>query len=633
MKNKIFKPLSSFLVFLLATLVAFLSGCRPEAQKEKPNFVWILSEDNSKHYMALFDSTGAATPHIQAMAADGLLFTRAFSNAPVCSVARSTLISSCYAPRTFSQFHRRLVSVPMPDGLEMFPAYLRQAGYYTTNNSKEDYNYLKSDSVWDESSRTAHWMKRSAGQPFFHMESHAVSHEGRLHFQREFMESYQPVFNPDQVFLFPQHPDTELFRFTAAYYRDRMLSVDSIVGKVIQELREAGELENTFVFYFGDHGGVMPGSKGYAWESGLHVPLVVRVPENFRHLIQKDRGSVREDVVEFVDFGPTVLNLAGIPVPEAVDGSPFLGKESTAREPDPAEQISFGYADRFDEKYDMVRTLRRGNLKYMRSYQAYHPDALQNNYRYRCLAFREWRDLFHAGQLNEVQSAFFLPRDAEALYDLSADPYETMNLAADPAYREQVLELRRLLGDWVRAMPDLSFIPEPVLVRDAAADPVHFGQVNQEKIGSLVDVADLELLSYPEARPGISRALESDDPLERYWGLIVCSHFGKQALDFGPRALELCSDPDLLVRARAAEFLGLSGWADPWPHLKESLYASSDPAEVLLILNTWVLLMDGPCPQGGLLDEKLLAEEIRQDAQVKRRLEYIQSRRASVEKL
>ena len=156
------------------------------------------------------------------------------------------------------------------------------SGYYTTNNSKQDYNYLISEGTWDESSKKAHWSNRKPNQPFFHKESHPVSHESRLHFGKELMETYNPVTDPETVHLFPNHPDTELFRFTGAYYRDRILAVDTIVGNVMQQLEEDGLLESTFIFYFGDHGGVLPGSKGYAYESGLHIPLVVRIPEEFQ---------------------------------------------------------------------------------------------------------------------------------------------------------------------------------------------------------------------------------------------------------------------------------------------------------------------------------------------------------------
>jgi arylsulfatase A-like enzyme len=608
-------------------LLLFVISCACGSKDEQPNFVWIISEDNSTHYMELFDPQGIATPHMASMAREGILFTRAFSNAPVCSVARSTLISSCYGPRTGAQFHRRSKLVPLPEGVEMFPAYLKRAGYYTTNNSKEDYNYIKDEGVWDESSRTAHWSKREPGQAFFHKESHPVSHESRLHFKAEFMESYRPVTNPDSVHLFPNHPDTDLFRFTSAYYRDKILAVDTIVGRVIQQLEEEGLLESTFVFYFGDHGGVLPGSKGYVYETGLHVPLVVRIPEKFEHLVDLKRGEATNDFVSFVDFGPTLLKLAGIAIPDAIDGSPFLGKDIESGK---KREITYGYADRFDEKYDLVRTVRKRDLKYMRSYQPFNVDGLQNNYRYICLAYEQWRDMYRAGELNDIQGSFFEVREPEALYDLSTDPYETLNLAADSLYAEQVSEMRSLMDQWVKGMPDLSFYPENILRRDAFENPLLFGQQHKDEIEDLIDIANLELLSFEEARPEIAMALDSEDPVKAYWGLIVCSTFGLEATEFEGQAVALCRHQDLLVRTRAAEFLGLTALGDPVPIILEAIYASEDGVEALLILNSLVLLMDGSYTYRFELDKEKLSPELMQDQEVLRRLDYIESRMASV---
>jgi arylsulfatase A-like enzyme len=613
-------------VGILLSMVLF-QDCNSlqENGSEKPNFVWIISEDNSKHYLELFDPNGIATPQIEKMAENGILFTRAFSNAPVCSVARSTLISSCYAPRTGTQFHRRSKLVPMPEGVEMFPAYLKSAGYYTTNNSKQDYNYLKSEGTWDESSNKAHWSNRQPNQPFFHKESHPVSHESRLHFGEELMETYTPVTDPADVHVFPNHPDTELFRFTGAYYRDRILAVDTIVGNVIHQLEEEGLLENTFIFYFGDHGGVLPGSKGYAYESGLHVPLVVRIPKNFRHLVDFKRGEESDGFVSFIDFGPTLLELAGIQIPEGVDGNPFLGRSVSSKQVDNRE-ITYGYADRFDEKYDLVRTARKGELKYMRNYQPFNFDGLQNNYRYRCLAYVQWREMYGSGELNKVQSHFFESRKPEELYDLETDPYETTNLAKDPAYQEELLEMRSILTNWVKEMPDLSFYPENMLMAKAFEDPVTFGKQHRDEIEEFIDIADLSLSSYEDAREGIDAALKSGDPVKIYWGLIVCSCFGSEAELFYGMAEELCSHEDLLVRTRAAEFLGLTGSGDPVPVITEALQKTEDGEEANLILNSLVLLMDGPHQYEFILNDNDFTPEALKDAEVKRRLEYIYSR-------
>ncbi|MBV6643738.1 MAG: sulfatase-like hydrolase/transferase, partial [Cyclobacteriaceae bacterium] len=296
MKHSYLTPLNlSLLVFCFLNI--FLFGC---GGKKQPNIVWITSEDNSKHYMSLFDENGVSTPNIESLAQNGVIFTRAFSNAPVCSVARSAIISGCYGPRTFSQYHRRLAHVPLPDSLQMFPYYLRKAGYYTTNNNKEDYNFIKGDEVWDESSKEATWRNRQPGQPFFHISNFTTTHESRLHFKEEDMQ--KPTKTPLDAFeVQPNHPKTDLFRYTNAYYRDKIQEMDQQVGEVIARLKEDNLLDDTFIFYYGDHGGVLPGSKGYIYETGLHVPMIVHIPKNYQDLVDVTPGTQSEGFVSFVD--------------------------------------------------------------------------------------------------------------------------------------------------------------------------------------------------------------------------------------------------------------------------------------------------------------------------------------------
>ncbi len=611
------------LMLLLSFFALFLKCTSSQkASPEQPNFVWLISEDNSKHYLKLFDENGIATPNIEKLAANGITFTRAFSNAPVCSVARSTLISACYGPRIGTQYHRKSKIVPLPEGIDMFPTYLRRAGYYTTNRHKEDYNAVKNEGIWDESSKKAHWNKRQPGQPFFHKQSYAVSHEGTLHFKERLVGNYQPVTDPQEVFVNPNHPNTELFRFTAAYYRDKMLMVDTIVGNVVKKLEEEGLLESTFVFYFGDHGGVLPGSKGYAYETGLHVPFVVRIPEKFKHLVDFKKGEKTDGFVSFIDFGPTLLKMAGVEIPENIDGKPFLGKD-ISKEDLSKRNGTFGYADRFDEKYDFVRTYRKGKYKYMRNYQPFNSDGLHNFYRYKNLAYLEWREMYRNGQLNEVQKQFFEPRNAEELFDVEADPYETNNLADDPALEEVLKEMRNGLTNWVKGMPDLSFYPECELVNEAFDNPVAFGQSHKDEIAKLIDIANLSLIPFEKAKAGIQNALDSDHPWEQYWGLIGCSSFGQQASDFYDLAKKLTKDENLLVRTRAAEFLALTKQVDPNSVITDALKQTKDDMEALLILNTVVLLRDAPNQYTFNISREMFAPEVLEQKLVERRLEYI----------
>ncbi len=608
-----------YVSFFLALCSATLSFAA-----DKPNFVWLISEDNSIHYLKHFFPTGAETPRIAELATHGLTFQHAFSTAPVCSVARSTLITGCYAPRIGTQYHRRAKSVPMPTGLKMFPAHLREAGYYTTNNQKKDYNADESDGNWDQSSESASWRNRQEGQPFFHMQSFTATHESSLHFDQAAMQSQPTKTDPSSVVLAPYHPDTPTFRYTMARYLDNIQKVDQQIGEIVDELKSDGLLENTFIFYFGDHGGVLPRGKGYAYESGLHIPLVIRVPEEYRSLVPWEMGTRVEGFVSFVDFGPTLMKLAEALYPhELTDGRPFLGSGVTAESVD-KRKTSIGYADRFDEKYDLVRTLRSGKYEYVRSYQPFNVDGLHNNYRYIMLAYREWRDLFRAGKLNNTQSQFFQSRPPEALYDVEADPHEVKNLAEDPVYADVLKSLRSQLQTQVKSLPDLSFYPESYLADKAFDNPVAFGKQHQSDIGALVEIADLSLLSWEQAANGVQRALQSNDPWQRYWGLIVCSRFGKQASSLQDTAAKLAlKDDQLLVRVRASEFLGLAGLADPRPNILECLSISEAGIELGLMLNSVVLLRDSHPEYAFEIDVAKLSRDAIREESVVRRLEYL----------
>jgi len=577
------------LLFILFLFVGFANAM---IAADRPNVVWIVSEDNSKHYLKLFDEVGAETPNIAALAESGVLFTRAFSNSPVCSVARTTLATGCLAPRIGTQFHRRSELANLPEGQKMFMSYLSEAGYYTTNNSKKDYNAVESAGTWNESSKTATWRNRpDKATPFFHMESHGQSHESSLHFSEESYQNDPTKNDSATVKLPPYFPDTPLFRYTYARYLDNIQTIDVMVGNTVAKLKEDGVLEDTFIFYFGDHGGVLPRGKGYVYESGLHVPLVVRVPENFHHLVNLEPGTECDGFVSFVDFGPTVLKLAGVDVPEKMDGVPFLGKEVTLEELSQRDS-AFGYADRFDEKYEMIRTLRIGDWKYMRSFQPYYPDGLQNNYRYKMLAYREWRDLYNQGKLGSDQRHFFEPKPVEMLFDLSTDPHEVDDLSGDAGHQGRLLEMREKLNERLIAMPDLSFFPENVLYDEAMGDPVAFGEKNRERITSVLDVANLMLKPIGEAEGPLRSAFRSADPVIRQWALTSCAAFGDSASELIEAAKPLLRDEDPIVQVRAAEFLGLVGAVDPRGTLIEVINDSDHPVVHLIAFNGVALFHD-----------------------------------------
>jgi len=617
------------LTYILPVLVLLINvACKGQQQtnQKPPNIVWIVSEDNSKHYLKLFDKNGIETPNIEALAEHGVQFNRVFSNAPVCSVARSTIISGCYAPRTGAQFHRRSELVPMPDSLRMFPAYLRDAGYYTVNNSKEDYNFKKSDQVWNESSAKGTWKNRQQDQPFFYVHNIGTTHESRLHFPESDIIDAPTAANVNEYTVQPNHPNTKLFRYTNARYRDRIKEMDGELGEVVKALEADGQLENTFIFYYGDHGGVLPGSKGYLYETGLHVPMVVRVPENYKNMIDLKIGSQTDRFVSFIDLAPTVLNLAGVQVPKQIDGKPVFGNGVDTKKID-GEDVAYGYADRFDEKYDMVRSVRKGKYKYIRSYNPFNFDGLMNNYRYKQAAYREWKEMYEDGKLNGVESSFFKSRTPEMLFDVENDPYETTNLAADPNFISSLEEMRDLLNEWVTGMPDLSFYPEFYLVENAFDNPVQFGRTHKKNIQNYIKTANLMLQDAATVQADLKKQLRSTDPWQRYWALIVCSSFGEKINVLTPAIKEIAeNDEQGINRVRAAEYLGLIKAVDPTTVMIEALYSAKHETEALLILNSIVLLNSHDYGYNFDIDENKINSAFRTEkSEVLRRIEFLNS--------
>ena len=556
------------------------------AQERRPNFVWFMTEDVSKHYLKLYNGGeyGAVTPNVARLAAEGIVFENAYSNAPVSSAARTTLITGCYAPRFGASFHRKLRPVPLPEGLNMFPAYLRKAGYHTSNAAKTDYNCMLDKEAWDVvAGRMGEWRNRPDREtPFLFVRTNDRTHEEKLHFPLSEMDSVLTRHNPQEVFIPPYHPDTELFRYTYARFYDRIEESDRELGQLISMLEEDGLLDDTFIFYFGDNGGALPGTKGYTSEPGVQVPLVVYVPEKWRERLHVEAGSVNRGLVSFMDLGPTLLHLAGIEIPEMMDGAPILGEDITGEEL--VARDVFCYGDRFDELYAFNRTLRRGNYKYSRNFLPYHPKSLYAFYRYKQAAFRQWARMYESGELDASQSRFFEPQGPEELYDLSNDPHELVNLADDPRYAEVLRTMRRVLKSKMTDECDLGFYPECEWLKDGN-NPYLFGQRHAEDIRRYSDLADLQLLSFDDARDGILRALDSADPVDRYWGATLCASFGKLSVDLSDELRPLLEDPQAYVRSRAAVALSLCAGLNPVEAMKSALKIAASGAESLLVLN------------------------------------------------
>ncbi len=322
-----------------------------------PNILWLTSEDNGPHLNCYGDDY-ATTPNLDALAKKGMIYTRAISNAPVCAPARTTIISGMYPPSTGSEHMRSMTSLPAQ--FKMYPAYLRKMGYYCTNNSKEDYNLKKEGEVWDESGRKGHWKNRPKGKPFFAIFNSTVSHESQIR-----KRPHKQVHDPAKVRIPAYHPDHPEVRKDWAQYYDKLTDMDSQVGAKLKELKDAGLEDDTIVFYFGDHGSGMPRSKRWPFFSGLQVPLIIHIPEKWKHLASSNyQANTKSDrQVGFVDLAPTLLSIAGMKPPSHMQGHAFMGKHEA-----PIQMYGYGFRGRMDERYDMVRSVVGKRYIYIRNY-------------------------------------------------------------------------------------------------------------------------------------------------------------------------------------------------------------------------------------------------------------------------
>ena len=295
----------------------------------------------------------------------------------------------------------------LPAGMKMFPQYLREAGYYCTNNAKEDYNLEKPGKVWDESSSEAHWKNRQAGQPFFAVFNYTVTHESQIR-----RRPHTPVHPPEDVRVPAYHPDTIEVRRDWAQYYDKMTEMDAAVGERLRELAEARLAADTIIFYYGDHGPGMPRSKRWPYDSGLRVPLIVHVPEKFRALASFDYGAgeTSERLVSFVDLAPTMLSLVGIRPPETLQGHAFMGLYEA-----PPQPYAFGFRDRMDERYDMVRSVRDARFIYIRNYLPHRIYGQHVSYMFLTPTTAIWKRLYDQGVLEPPRTFFWETKPPEEL--------------------------------------------------------------------------------------------------------------------------------------------------------------------------------------------------------------------------
>ncbi|QEG37330.1 sulfatase family protein [Bythopirellula goksoeyrii] len=456
------------ILFCLIVLI-FQSGEVRAAEQTQPNILWLSCEDLSSRMGCYGDNT-VPTPNIDRLAREGIRYTNAFTATGVCAPCRHTIITGLYPMQSGAQYmrttskssamdeiedpelreeamNRRLYEATPPAGVRCFTEYLRGVGYYCTNNSKEDYQFVAPVTAWDESSNKAHFRNRAEGQPFFAVFNNTVTHESGIHGARRSPAKTDPASVTVPKFL----PDTPVVREDIARYYDNIIELDAWVGEKLAELEAAGLADSTIVFFFSDHGDGLPRHKRWVYDSGTHVPMIVRFPDGF------EAGTVDDRMMSFIDLAPTALTLAGVEKPDYMPGVCFTGSNAS-----PPPEYVFMHRDRMDDtSHDTIRAVRDKRFQYVRNYRPDRPYLQLISYRDRAATMDEIYRLKKEGKLNADQWQWAVPaKPLEELYDTESDPDEVHNLASDPRHLAHMAKMREALEQWVQETGDPLATPE-----------------------------------------------------------------------------------------------------------------------------------------------------------------------------
>jgi uncharacterized sulfatase len=450
-----------------------------------------------------------------------------------------------------------------PESIKCFPEYLRRRGYYCTNNIKTDYNFKPWKQAWDQCNGRAHWKNRPEGKPFFAVFNFEGTHESQLWNSADFDNTHPKRLTesewqkPEKMKVPPIYPDTPAVRRDLARLFERITELDYFAKDRLDEVKKAGLYNDTIVFVWSDHGNGLPRAKRWLYDSGTLVPLIIRIPERYRVNGQGQAGSVDGRLVNFIDLGPTVLNLAGVGVGEHMQGQAFLGPKLPEK-----RKYIFGARDRIDEIYDMVRSVRDGRYRYIRNFNPFRPYFPYLYYAEKCNTMREMRRLWSEGKLNDVQAQWMVERrPSEELYDLENDPWEVNNLAGDAEYTGKKKQLEKALNNWMIETRDTGLLPESLMKRLAKEHGSEYAILHREggqrRARKLLKIATIASEPKHSDRRAIYKALESNDAAQRYWAVIATGQL-KQSDDIG-RLKTALNDEEGSVRVAAARSLYWSG--------------------------------------------------------------------------
>ena len=462
--NKLYKFFFAYLL-LLNTLIVY------SQKQNQPNIVWLVAEDQSQYFFPFYGDKSVNLPNISFLLENGIVYDNMNSPYPVCAPARSGIITGMYPSsigtgnmrahsdnrivrgKTEASLEIPYYSSKLAESITPFTQILIEEGYYCTNNSKRDYNFNLRDEAWDDSSNNASWEKREEGQPFFSIFNFNITHESEI-WKRD---KEKLKVDPNNLTVPPVFPDDSISRHALAVNYSNLVEMDKQMGLIIKNLKDQGLYDNTYIFFYSDHGGPFPRHKRAIYETGSKVPLIVKFPTNIK--VKEKRNS---DMLSFIDFAPTILSLAGIDIPKIYQGKAFLGNKESKKK----RKYLFTASDRFDEHPDRIRAVKSKRFKYIRNYNINKPHALPIGYRNQMPLMKHLNKLNDSNMLSPEQKLWFqVPKNLEEFYDLENDPFELNNLIGDNNYSKELNELRKQLDNWMKEINDLGHISEKELAK------------------------------------------------------------------------------------------------------------------------------------------------------------------------
>tara|TARA_B100000470_G_scaffold102209_1_gene78905 strand:+ start:278 stop:1681 length:1404 start_codon:yes stop_codon:yes gene_type:complete len=459
-----------FIIFFVLIAFSAIISCG-SGNNIKPNIVWLVAEDQSQYFFPFYGDNSVTLPNISQLLENGIVYDGMNSPYPVCAPARSAIITGMYPNsigtgnmrayhynRTVRTDNESILGFPyysskLAEQIKPFTQILRENGYYTTNNSKMDYNFKLREDAWDESSKEASWEKRNKDQPFFSVFNFGVTHESQIWLR----DKQELKVDPNDLSVPPFFPNDSLTRHALAVNYSNLVEMDKQMGEIIDKLKDQGLYENTYIFFYSDHGGPFPRHKRAIYDTGSKVPLVIKFPKRIK--VKEKRNY---DFLNFIDFAPTILSIVGLEIPKVYQGIAFLGSKKSKNK----RNYSYSASDRFDEVTDRIRAVKTKKYKYIRNYDTNKPHALNNSYRTQMALMRHLTALNESNLLSAEQKLWFnVPKNLEEFYDLENDPFELNNLIGEKKYSKEIENLRIQLDNWIDQINDPVNIPEKELVK------------------------------------------------------------------------------------------------------------------------------------------------------------------------